>query len=80
MFTAKVAYMVVAELPKDFDDVIDYNVYTDGEDGAYYEIAIHENNVSDVVDRFLDWGFIHTEQEADELREEVNYIMLWVPA
>ncbi len=80
MFTAKVAYMVVADLPDEFDDVIDYNVYTDGEDGAYYEISLGERNVSEVVDYFLDCGLIHTEQEADELREEVGFIMLWVPA
>lgn len=80
MFTAKVAYMVVADLPEDFDDVIDYNVYTDDEDGAYYEIALHEDNVDEVVDHFLEWSFIFTDQEAEELTEEVNYIMLWVPA
>ena len=70
MFIAKVAYMVIADLP----DIDNYNKYTDGSDGAYYEIE-----VADGLDNIVALGVISEAEASKLVEEDVSYLMIWVP-
>ena len=73
MFIAKVAYLVVADLPEAFHE-LEYNLYNDEQDGAYFEI---ENAHFDELKTL---GILSEDEHTKLTSEDVSYVMLWVPA
>lgn len=76
MFTAKVAYITAPDLPEDFwDEVVGATVYHDDMDGAHFEMRA---DIS--VKPLKELGILNEEEVKYIIEEEIDYIMMYVPA
>ena len=73
MFIAKVAYLVVADLPEAFHE-LEYNLYNDEQDGAYFELE------SSQYDELKNLDILSEDEHTKLASEDISYVMLWVPA
>jgi len=78
MFIAKVAYMTVADLPDEFHEVLDSNVYYDDTDGAYFEISILDKR--EPLFALMKMNLLEEGEAENLVNSEVTYIMMYVPA
>jgi hypothetical protein len=80
MFIEKVAYIVWAELPEDFDERIKYNSYfANDNDGAYYEIDTRLLN-NPCLPTLMDMNILDEEEVKEIVDQDVAYIMLYSPS
>jgi len=79
MFIEKVAYIVWAELPEDFDEKVEYNSYfANDNDGAYYEIEVKGKR--DPLFALMDMDILDEEEAKEIVDQDVAYIMLYSPS
>lgn len=78
MFVEKVAYITVADIPDEFYDKLDSNVYSDDSDGAYYEIEILDKR--EPLFALMEMNLLEEHEAKKLVDEEVTYIMMYVPA
>jgi len=73
MFIAKVAYLVIADLPEEFTE-LEYNSYNDEQDGVYFELE------SSQFDGLKDLDMLSEDEHTKLASEDISYVMLWVPS
>jgi hypothetical protein len=79
MFIEKVAYIIWAELPKDFDERVEYTSYFENDnDGAYYEIEVKGER--DPLFALMDMDILDEEEAKEIVDQDVAYIMLYSPS